>query len=88
MSKQSHEPAFRAFSVIEREGRDAFWQPLGAAFENADGSFNVILQALPLPGVDGVCKIVLRPPRDDQRQEQDRRDQSDQATPRSNRQRR
>lgn len=66
MSKQSHEPAFRAFSVIEREGRDPFWQPLGAAFENSDGSYNVILQALPLPGPDGVCKIVLRRPRDDQ----------------------
>ena len=65
MSKQGHEPAFRAFSVIEREGRDAFWQPLGAAFENSDGSYNVILQALPLPGTDGVCKIVLRRPRDE-----------------------
>lgn len=66
MSKQSHEPAYRAFSVIEREGRDAFWQPLGAAFENSDGSFNVILQAIPLPGADGVCKIVLRRPKEDQ----------------------
>lgn len=66
MSKQSHEPAFRAFSVIERDGRDAFWQPLGAAFENSDGSYNVILQALPLPGADGVCKIVLRPPKEEQ----------------------
>ncbi len=69
MSKQGHEPAYRAFSVIEREGRDAFWQPLGAAFENSDGSYNVILQALPLPGPDGICKIVLRPPRDDQQQD-------------------
>ena len=66
MSKQSHEPAYRAFSVIEREGRDPFWQPLGAAFENSDGSYNVILQALPLPGPDGVCKIVLRRPKEDQ----------------------
>jgi hypothetical protein len=66
MSKQGHEPAYRAFSVIEREGRDAFWQPLGAAFENSDGSLNVILQALPLPGPDGVCKIVLRRPKEDQ----------------------
>ena len=66
MSKQGHEPAYRAFSVIEREGRDAFWQPLGAAFENSDGSYNVILQALPLPGPDGVCKIVLRGPKDEQ----------------------
>ena len=27
---------------------------------------NVILQALPLPDADGICKIVLRPPRDEQ----------------------
>jgi hypothetical protein len=66
MSKQSHDPAYRAFSVIEREGRDPFWQPLGAAFENSDGSYNVILQALPLPGPDGICKIVLRAPKEDQ----------------------
>ena len=65
MSKQGHDPAYRAFSVIEREGRDPFWQPLGAAFENSDGSYNVILQALPLPGADGVCKIVLRKPKED-----------------------
>ncbi|MBR1226903.1 hypothetical protein JQ600_18400 [Bradyrhizobium sp. AUGA SZCCT0176] len=66
MSRQGHDPAYRAYSVIEREGRDPFWQPLGAAFENSDGSYNVILQALPLPGPDGVCKIVLRPPKEEQ----------------------
>lgn len=66
MSKQSHDPAYRAYSVIEREGRDPFWQPLGAAFQNIGGGYNVILQALPLPGPDGVCKIVLRPPKEDQ----------------------
>ena len=74
MSKQSHEPAYRAYSVIEREGRDAFWQSLGAAFENSDGSYNVILQALPLPGPDGVCKIVLRPPKEEQSQAERPRD--------------
>jgi hypothetical protein len=66
VSKQSHEPAYRAFSVIEREGRDPFWQSIGAAFENSDGSLNVILQAYPLPGRDGVVKVVLRPPKDEQ----------------------
>ena len=66
MSKQTHEPVYRAFSVIEREGRDAFWQPLGAVFENSDNSLNLILQALPLPGPDGVCKIVLRRPKEEQ----------------------
>ena len=77
MSKQNHEPAFRAFSVIEREGKDSFWQSLGAAFENSDGSYNVILQALPLPGPDGVCKIVLRRPKEDQVDDRDQqRDRS------------
>ena len=79
MSKQSHDPAYRAFSVIEREGRDPFWQPLGAAFENSDGSYNVILQALPLPGADGVCKIVLRRPKEDQQQD-DRSGERDRAS--------
>lgn len=69
MSKQSHEPAYRAFSVIEREGRDAFWQPIGAAFENSEGNLNIILQAYPLPGRDGVVKVVLRKPKDDQQEE-------------------
>lgn len=73
MSKQAHEPAFRAFSVVEREGRDPFWQPLGAAFENSGGGYNIILQALPLPQ-DGVCKIVLRPPKEDQPTDERQRD--------------
>jgi len=72
MSKQSHEPAYRAFSVIEREGRDPFWQSIGAAFENSDGSLNIILQAYPLPGRDGVVKVVLRRPKDEQGDDQSR----------------
>ena len=54
----SQQPAYRAFTVVKREGQDDFWLPIGAAFahEKGDG-FNVILQALPLHG-NG--KIVLR----------------------------
>jgi hypothetical protein len=59
------QPAFRAFTVIKREGHDDFWLPIGAAFAHqSGGGFNVILQALPISNGDGQCKIVLRPPRD------------------------
>jgi hypothetical protein len=61
-------PAYRAFTVIDRgENQDPYWLAIGAAFrhQSSDG-FNVILQALPLPGPDGQCKIVLRPPKDDE----------------------
>jgi hypothetical protein len=63
---QTHQPTYRAFTVIKRDGQDDFWLPIGAAFahEKGDG-FNVILQALPIPSGDGQCKIVLRPPKDD-----------------------
>lgn len=65
------QPAMRAFTVIKREGQDDFWLPIGAAFahQNSEG-YNVILQALPIPNGDGVCKIVLRPPKDDDEREQ------------------
>jgi hypothetical protein len=62
----TNQPALRAFTVIKREGQDDFWLPIGAAFAHEKGGgFNVILQALPLPGADGTCKIVLRTPKDD-----------------------
>jgi hypothetical protein len=61
----AQQPAYRAFTIVKREGQDDFWLPIGAAFPHQSGDgFNVILQALPLPGGDGTCKIVLRPPKD------------------------
>jgi hypothetical protein len=72
VSKQN-EPAYRAYSVIKRQGADDFWLQIGAAFTHQSGDgMNVILQALPLPDNDGVCKIVLRPPKDDQQSESGR----------------
>jgi hypothetical protein len=72
------QPAFRAFTVIKREGADDFWLPIGAAFPHQTGDgFNVILQALPIPNGDGQCKIVLRPPRD-----QDEPSQATRSAPR------
>ena len=67
---------------MKREGQDDFWLPIGAAFahEKGDG-FNVILKALPIPDGTGVCKIVLRPPKDDKddtgRAQQTIRDEND-----------
>ena len=66
---QTQQPAYRAFTVVKREGQDDFWLPIGAAFPHQSGDgFNVILQALPIPNGDGQCKIVLRPPRDQDEQ--------------------
>ena len=53
--------AYRAFSVIKREGEEDFWLPIGAVFPHRDGKgFNVVLQALPIDG-----KLVLRLPKDE-----------------------
>jgi len=54
--------AYRAYTVIKREGADDFWLPIGAAFMHGDGDgYNIVLQALPIDG-----RIVLRLPKDDQ----------------------
>lgn len=49
-------PAYRAYTVIKREGKDDFWLNLGVCFPHEDGEgFNLLLQAMPFDG-----KIVLR----------------------------
>lgn len=74
----AQQPAYRAFTVVKREGQDDFWLAIGAAFPHQSGDgFNVVLQALPIPNGDGQCKIVLRPPKeegDDDRKPQERTD--------------
>ena len=48
---QTQQPAYRAFTIVKRDGQDDFWLPIGAAFAHQSGDgFNVILQALPLNG--------------------------------------
>jgi len=61
----SLQPNYRAYTVVKRNGQEDFWQCIGAAFKHQNGSdgYNVVLQALPIPGPDGQCKIVLRPPK-------------------------
>jgi len=49
-------PAYRAYTVIKREGKEDYWLNLGVAFAHDDGEgFNLLLQALPIDG-----KLVLR----------------------------
>lgn len=66
------QPDFKAYTVIKREGAEDYWLPIGAAFAHQDGiGYNIVLQALPIAGSDGQCKIVLRTPRAaDDRQEE------------------
>jgi hypothetical protein len=77
---QTQQPSHRAFVVIKREGQDDYWLPIGAAFPHHSGDgYNLILQALPIPDGDGVCKIVLRPPKEDDndRRPQERNDRQE-----------
>jgi hypothetical protein len=70
----SSSPDYRAFTIVKREGQDDYWLPIGAAWrhgqQTGDG-INVVLQALPMPGPDGVCKIVLRRPKDEDNESPD-----------------
>jgi hypothetical protein len=71
---QTQQPTYRAFTVIKREDQDDYWLPIGAAFphQNGDG-FNIVLQALPLTSGDGTCKIVLRPPKETDKETEEAR---------------
>lgn len=61
------QPAYRAYTVVKREGQDDFWLAIGAAFMHQDGDgYNIVLQALPIDG-----KVVLRLPKDDQTEQPD-----------------
>jgi hypothetical protein len=58
-------PAYRAYTVIKREGKDDYWLNLGVAFAHEDGEgFNVLLQAMPVDG-----KLVLRRYKEDAEEE-------------------
>jgi hypothetical protein len=58
-------PAYRAYTVIKREGKDDYWLNLGVAFAHEDGEgFNLLLQALPTDG-----KLVLRRYKEDAEEE-------------------
>ena len=53
-------PAYIAYQVTEREGKDSFWTRIGVAFAHKDGKgFNIQVEAVPLDG-----RITLRVPSD------------------------
>lgn len=63
------------YTVRDRgEGKKAYWARIGTCFTNKDGSFSVILDALPIDG-----KLVIR--EEQQRDEQEPRRQQRQAEP-------
>jgi hypothetical protein len=73
----AQQPAYRAFTIVKREGQDDFWLAIGAAFAHQSGDgFNIVLQALPIPDRDGQCKIVLRPPKDDSQHDKNDKDEN------------
>lgn len=48
---------WKAYNILDRgEDKKAFWNPVGVAFPNKDGSFNIKLSSLPLDG-----EIHIRP---------------------------
>jgi len=57
-------PRRRLFAVIEREGlAKGIWAPIGAAFQNRDGSWNLKFDLMPL---DPKMTIQMREERDDE----------------------
>ena len=52
------------YTIREASGDRKFWRPIGAAFENKDGSLNVVLDSLPIDG-----KLHIRDAREDERKE-------------------
>jgi len=58
----SNLPAFKVFTVIERETGKNYWQQIGSAWYHKDGQgIGITLNSLPLDG-----KLVMLPPRDDE----------------------
>jgi hypothetical protein len=62
----SNKPAFYAYTVHDRIGKDAVWTRIGAAFANKDGEgYNILLEAYPTN-----AKLTLRIPKEDSAEQQ------------------
>lgn len=62
-------PAYRAYTVVKREGKEDFWLNIGVAFAHEDGEgFNLLLQAMPFDG-----KLVLRSYKEDEAEEEQKK---------------
>jgi hypothetical protein len=50
-NKASKKPAYIAYSIREREGKDSKWTEIGVAFPHKDGKgFDILCDVLPLSG--------------------------------------
>jgi hypothetical protein len=57
-TKSSKSPAYIAYQVTDRDGKDSFWTRIGVAFAHKDGKgYNIQFSAVPLDG-----RITLRVP--------------------------
>lgn len=52
----SNKPVMHAYQVRDGKDGNAFWNRIGAAWQNKDGGFSIQLDALPIDG-----RIVCRP---------------------------
>lgn len=69
----SQQPAYRAYTVVKRDGQKDFWLPIGAAFQHGSGDgMTVMLEALPMDG-----RIVLRKPKSEDERNQRREERRD-----------
>lgn len=49
--------------VVREDGEKNWWTKIGAAFENKSGDgYTLLFEALPMPGKDGQCKVVMKLP--------------------------
>ena len=57
--------------VREDENKKSWWTKIGAGFENRNGDgYQLLFDALPIPGKDGLVKVVMK--RATEREEQRR----------------
>lgn len=63
----SEQKPYGVFTTTEYEkdgAKKVFWQRLGTAFKNKDDSFNLLLNALPLPDPKtGLVRLHMRQPK-------------------------
>ena len=59
-----------AFHIVQREGmQKKIWQKIGVAWPNHDGSFNIVLDSMPVGGKVHIREEKERPPEDQQKGE-------------------
>ena len=65
--QETKRPYYEVFSITEysKDGETrAAWLRMGAAFQNKDGSFNLLLRAFPLPDPKtGMARLHMRLPK-------------------------